>query len=135
MIQKFQLTNFTNDRIVVSATGVENHQEFVDLVSEKFSLTQLGSTKPQREASQYVGGEIRNFVDSNIAHVAFAFEGNNYQDAYTLLVASEVLGRTIDIIQTLETQLSLEETFLTRMCSLTMSKLSQTVSQTQVFSV
>lgn len=32
-IQKFQNTNFTHDRIVISATGVENHQEFVDLVS------------------------------------------------------------------------------------------------------
>jgi predicted Zn-dependent peptidase len=98
VIQKFQLANITNDRIVVSATGVENHQEFVELVSEKFSLTQLGSTKPQREASQYVGGEIRNFVDSNLAHVAFAFEGTTYQDAYTLLVASEVLGRNYILI-------------------------------------
>lgn len=32
-VQKFQLSNVTHDRIVISATGVENHQEFVDLVS------------------------------------------------------------------------------------------------------
>ena len=48
VIQKFQLSNFTNDRIVISATGVENHQEFVDLVNEKLHTTQLGSTKPVR---------------------------------------------------------------------------------------
>lgn len=33
VIQRFQLTNITNDRVVISATGVENHQEFVDLVN------------------------------------------------------------------------------------------------------
>jgi len=111
VIQKFQLENITNDRIVISATGVENHQEFVDLVNEKFALTGLGSTKPQREASKYVGGEIRNFTDSNLSHVSLAFEGSNYQDAYTLLVASEVLGRKIKIMQIQETQLLPEEIF------------------------
>lgn len=62
VIQKFQAANFTNDRIVISATGVENHQEFVDLVSEKFHFTQLGSTKPAREAAKYTGGELRNLT-------------------------------------------------------------------------
>jgi predicted Zn-dependent peptidase len=33
VIQKFQAANFTNDRLVISATGIENHQEFVDLVN------------------------------------------------------------------------------------------------------
>lgn len=92
VIQKFQMNNITNDRIVISATGIENHQEFADLVNEKLSYTVLGSTKPQREAAKYVGGEIRNYTDSNKAHVALAFEGSSYQDAYTLLVAAEVLG-------------------------------------------
>lgn len=56
VIQKFQLTNITNDRVVISATGVENHQEFVDLVNEKLHYTQLGSSKPNREAAKYTGG-------------------------------------------------------------------------------
>lgn len=87
------MTNFTNDRIVISATGVDNHQEFVDLVNEKLHVTQLGSTKPTREASKYVGGEVRNYTDSSNAHVAFAFEAPSYKDAYALLVAAEVFGR------------------------------------------
>lgn len=92
VIQKFQLANFTNDRIIISATGVENHQEFVDLVNEKMHLTQLGNSKPQRECAQYIGGEIRNYGDSSVAHVAFAFEGAQYRDAWALLVANEILG-------------------------------------------
>jgi predicted Zn-dependent peptidase len=42
-IQKFQSLNITPNRIVISATGIENHQEFVDLVNEKMFLTLLPS--------------------------------------------------------------------------------------------
>lgn len=111
VIQKFQLTNFTTDRIVISATGIENHQEFVDLVSEKLYYTQLGSTKPAREASKYTGGEIRNLIDSSNVHVALAYEGATYKDAYCLLVAAEILGRNISLTQTKENQPIPAETF------------------------
>ena len=47
-IQKFQYSNITTNRIVISASGIENHQEFVDLVSEKMHLTQLNTNAPQR---------------------------------------------------------------------------------------
>lgn len=63
------------------------------MVSEKLHFTQLGSTKPAREAAKYTGGELRNLTESPNVHVAFAFEGNSYKDAYTLLVASEIFGR------------------------------------------
>jgi len=55
-VQKFQLANTTTNRIVISATGIENHQEFVDLVSEKMHFTQLSANKVDRQASQYKGG-------------------------------------------------------------------------------
>jgi hypothetical protein len=45
----------------------------VDLVREKLNFSQLGKTKPQRDPSKYVGGEIRNYADSNKVHVALAF--------------------------------------------------------------
>jgi predicted Zn-dependent peptidase len=32
VLQRFQRENITPDRVVISATGIENHQEFVDLV-------------------------------------------------------------------------------------------------------
>ena len=48
--------HLTPNRITISAGGIENHQEFVDLVAEKMHLTQLNDKGPQREASQYKGG-------------------------------------------------------------------------------
>ena len=56
VIQNFQNTYVTPDRIVISATGVENHQEFVDLVNEKMFFTQLSTKISPRTASQYLGG-------------------------------------------------------------------------------
>lgn len=82
----------TPDRIVISATGVENHQEFVDLVSEKMFFTQLPSKSAKREASTYVGGEVKNLTDANSVHISFAFQGASYVDALPLLIAQEVLG-------------------------------------------
>ena len=91
VIQNFQQQNFTNERIVISATGVENHEEFVDLVRDKMNLTQLGNKQSEREAAKYVGGEVKSLTDSSIAHVALAFEGANYANAWPLLVANEIL--------------------------------------------
>lgn len=93
VIQQFQLGNISADRVVISATGIENHNEFVDLVSEKMNLTQLGSGSQQRSPAQYFGGEIRNYQDSHNVHVAVAFEGANYADALPLFVAQEILGQ------------------------------------------
>lgn len=41
VIQKFQSTYVTPDRIVISASGIESHKEFVDLVSDKLASTVL----------------------------------------------------------------------------------------------
>ncbi len=92
VIQNFQNTHVTPDRIVISATGVENHQEFVDLVSEKMFFTQLPSKSAKRETSTYVGGEVKNLTDANSVHIAFAFQGATHADALPLLIAQEVLG-------------------------------------------
>ena len=104
VIQKFQQQNFTNERIVISATGIENHEEFVDLVRDKMNLTQLGNNQANREASQYIGGEVKNLTDSSVAHVALAFEGANYANAWALLVANEVLDSNFKYIQPTDVQ-------------------------------
>lgn len=51
VLQKFQYENFTPDRVVICAAGVENHQEFVDLVNDKLSRTSL-PTKPKKEGDK-----------------------------------------------------------------------------------
>lgn len=91
-IQSFQGQHVTPDRIVISATGIENHQEFVDLVNEKMFFTQLPTRSAKREDSNYLGGEVRNLTESSTIHVAFAFQGTNHANSLPLLIAQEVLG-------------------------------------------
>lgn len=51
-------------------------------------FTQLNSSKPQRESSTYRGGEIKSYINGSNVHVAFAFEGANYENCLPLLVAN-----------------------------------------------
>ena len=92
VIQKFQAANLTPDRIVISAAGVEAHEEFVDVVSEKLASTILPSKQAEREVSKYVGGEVRNLTEANSIHVVLAFEGANHSNSLPLLLAEELLG-------------------------------------------
>ena len=60
VLQKFQLENVDPNRIFVCAAGIQNHQEFVDLVQEKLGFIQPNErNSKQREKSEYIGGEIR----------------------------------------------------------------------------
>ena len=92
VLQRFQRENITPERVVISATGIENHQEFVDLVQEKMFSTQLSTKGRERNQSQYVGGEIRNLTESSNIHIALAFEGANHQNAIPLAIAQTILG-------------------------------------------
>jgi mitochondrial-processing peptidase subunit alpha len=56
IIQKFQAQTLTPKRIIISAAGVESHDEFVDLVREKLSSNLLNAGSLERESAQYVGG-------------------------------------------------------------------------------
>lgn len=92
VIQKFQAANVTPDRIIISAAGVEVHEEFVDLVNEKLASTILPVKSAQRETAVYVGGEVRNLTEANNIHIVLAFEGSNHKGSLPLLLAEEILG-------------------------------------------
>lgn len=92
VIQKFQAATLAPGRVIISAAGVESHDEFVDLVNEKLASAILNNNSNDREAASYKGGEVRNLVESNNLHLVLAFEGSNYQSSLPLMVASEVLG-------------------------------------------
>jgi predicted Zn-dependent peptidase len=94
VVQNFQNTFVTPDRVVIAATGVENHQEFVDLVNEKMFFTQLPTKSSQRTPATYLGGEVRNLTESSSIHVALAFQGADYKNTLPLLLAQEVLGNS-----------------------------------------
>lgn len=49
-----------------------------------------------REASKYLGGEVRNLTDSNTINVGLFFEGANWKnisDVYTLLLTSFLFNK------------------------------------------
>lgn len=97
VLQKFQLENINPNRIFVAAAGIENHQEFVDLVESKLSfIPSVQGSGPQREAAHYIGGENRNQTDENTITLALAFRsapwGSN--DIFALQVVNTLLGNS-----------------------------------------
>ena len=75
MLQDFQLANITPNRVIVTANGVKNHQEFVDLVKYY-----LGALNPVRESgfdrtpSNYIGGEYRTFTETPETNIILGYE-------------------------------------------------------------
>lgn len=95
VVQKFQLENINPNRIFVCAAGVENHQEFVELVESKLSfIPAVEGSAHSREASEYKGGELRNHTDDNDVTMALAFRSApwNSKDVFALQVLSSILG-------------------------------------------
>ncbi|KAM0846409.1 hypothetical protein ACQ4PT_055686 [Festuca glaucescens] len=71
-ICNFYFENYTADRLVLAASGV-NHQHLVDIAAPLLSDLPKGSPvhKPK---SAYTGGDFRHKTDSEVTHVAMAFE-------------------------------------------------------------
>uniref|UniRef100_A0A0E0JU27 Uncharacterized protein n=1 Tax=Oryza punctata TaxID=4537 RepID=A0A0E0JU27_ORYPU len=72
IIQKFYHENFTADRLVVAASGVD-HQYLLDVAEPLLSDWHKGSPV-ERPESKYIGGDFRHRADSEMTHVALAFE-------------------------------------------------------------
>ena len=92
VIQKFQAAVLNPERIIIAGAGVEAHEEFVDVVSQKLASTILPAKSTEREAAKYVGGEVRNLTEANNIHVVLAFEGATHANSVPLLIAEEILG-------------------------------------------
>lgn len=95
-IQKFQLSNITPKRIYIGASGVDNHEEFVELVREKLRyITPIEGRKVKEvQPSEYVGGSNIVMSPSNQANIALAFEAPSWKDkdAVALRLAAYILG-------------------------------------------
>jgi predicted Zn-dependent peptidase len=75
LLQDFQLSNITPEKVTIVANGVHRHKEFVDLVNHT-----LGSLNPVRESdyartpSKYIGGEYRTFTETPETNIILAYE-------------------------------------------------------------
>lgn len=86
-------TQYTADRMIVSASGAVNHAEFVEACMQK--LTKVSTHKMQNAVpAQYIGGEKRVVKPHEQVNLVFGFEGFSYNhpDYYVGSVLSAILG-------------------------------------------
>lgn len=80
-LQKFQVENIRPDRIIVLGAGVHNHNEFVELVQDKFGgIPAVDGKVTERAPAKYAGGEVRSLLESSRVHVGLAFPSVSWSD-------------------------------------------------------
>lgn len=94
-LQKFQIQNFSTDKMVVSAIGVNNHYEFLELVDMKMGdLQYLGTDKNPRVSSQFIENRVAIPENSNAINVVICWEGVAWDSPHllTLQLMDTMLG-------------------------------------------
>jgi processing peptidase subunit alpha len=82
---------YVPQRMVVSGVGID-HAELVNLARERFKGAKGEALKTEK--ARYTGGEIRVTADSELSHVALAFEGPswNSKDFIAACVLQMMMG-------------------------------------------
>jgi processing peptidase subunit beta len=93
-LQKFQVENYSTDKIIVSAAGVKNHLEFVELVNDKLHDLQYSGSLNQRNNAVFREGRVVVPQKSNSANVVVCLESSGWTGDQTLTaqVLETVLG-------------------------------------------
>jgi processing peptidase subunit alpha len=95
-IQQFQMENIAPERIFIGGAGVQNHEEFVELVQDKLKyINKLGGKKTKAvQPSEYIGGTHIATTSASDANVALVYEAPSWKDkdAITMKVAAALLG-------------------------------------------
>jgi hypothetical protein len=92
-IKTFMESNYNPKKMIVSAAGKVNHDDFVERISKTcFNLPK--GTSDNRIAANYIGGEYREEKDLEQIHFIASFEGTDlhHEDYYSLLVYNSLLG-------------------------------------------
>ena len=92
-VRNFMMENYNPKKMVISAAGKINHEEFVDQITKKCINLPMGSIG-LREKSKYISGEYREEKKLEQIHFLLGFEGIDYhhKDYYSLLIYSSLLG-------------------------------------------
>ena len=92
-IKTFMESNYNPKKMIVSAAGKVNHDDFVERISKTCSNLPKG-TSDNRIAANYLGGEYREEKDLEQIHFIASFEGTDlhHEDYYSLLVYNSLLG-------------------------------------------
>lgn len=95
MMQQFMMDNITPRKCLIVASGVQNHQEYVDLVKERLGeMLPVPEHNYQRTASEYIGGEYRTWSETPATNITLAFESSpsSSSDQAALFVMKHLLG-------------------------------------------
>ena len=92
-VQGFMMSNYNPKKMIISAAGKVNHDEFVERIKNT-CLNLPNGTTDNRVKAQYVGGEYREEKKLEQIHFLIGFEGIDYRndDYYSLLIYSSLLG-------------------------------------------
>ena len=94
-IEEFR-NNITPKKTLIVASGVSDHDNFVELVkSNTASIQPVQEHLYQRQPGKYVGGSTRTFVDSEHTNVILGFESTpwNHPDSTIYFVMNTLLGQ------------------------------------------
>ena len=93
-IKDFMMSNYNPKKMIVSAAGKVNHNEFVNIITEACSNLPQG-INTNREVGNYVGGEYREEKkDLEQIHLLLGFKGIDFHhdDYYSFQVYNSLLG-------------------------------------------
>jgi len=95
MLQQFVMDNVTPRKCLIVASGIKNHKEYVDLVKERLGdLLPVAEHEHVRAATEYLGGEYRNWSETPATQITLAFESCPWSsdDVSTYSVMNQLLG-------------------------------------------
>ena len=92
-VKNFMMSYYNPKKMVVSAAGKINHEEFVEQIRKSCINLPMGTIN-NRENAKYISGEYREKKDLEQIHLLLGFEGIDYHndDYYSLMVYSSLLG-------------------------------------------
>lgn len=94
-LQKFQMENYSPERVIIGGVNIENHGEFVGLVEEYFGNLRYGSSLSQPEHAVFKEAELKiTDTESNKNEVMLVFETapNSSRDFLLAALAREYFG-------------------------------------------
>ena len=92
-VKDFMISHYSPKKMVISAAGKIDHDEFVEKISKSCKNLPQGNLTNKTKAN-YIGGEYREQKKLEQIHLLLGFEGIDFHhdDYYSLLVYSSLLG-------------------------------------------
>ena len=93
-LTEFMINYFTSDRLTIAASGVKNHESFVEIAHKSFASIPKSYSKTEEKAV-YTGGIVREEINEEMAYVTLAFQGASFfdKDMFALILLRTIIGQ------------------------------------------